>query len=190
MITPNVIQCNLVCSSCGPIALDNANKMAKTFSCERACRSCSVRQELPAHRSGAAPAGHSKETLTVAHTGRDSDTCQPAGQDELCLQHRPSSAGRAAPGSAYKQTTKSLSLYLEEVPFTGQVPRLSELLSFTLKSSLSSHEHSCTDTVAQRTNCTHVTLHSLALPGLHTLHSTEHRTFSMHSRTTGSYSTA
>lgn len=32
MITPNMIQCNLVCSACGLIALDDANKMAKTFS--------------------------------------------------------------------------------------------------------------------------------------------------------------
>lgn len=55
MITPNVIQCNLVCSSCGPIALDDANKMAKTFSCETAPAGTALCGRSSA---GTAPAGH------------------------------------------------------------------------------------------------------------------------------------
>lgn len=70
-----MIQCNLACSSCGPIAWDDANKMAKTFSsetapagtalCGRSSRGrCTQGQELLLQVTG-------KETLTTAHTGRD-----------------------------------------------------------------------------------------------------------------------
>lgn len=126
MITPNVIRCNLVCSSCGPIALDDVNKMAKTFSCER---------------GSAGTAGTALRGRSCLHTGLGAALQVTVGEHgpqltldrqtrvrtELCLHAGPRL------GSAYKQTRKqSLSLYFEEAPMTGQAPRLSELLSFTL----------------------------------------------------------